>query len=92
MYRALLKAFLLMDFRNQQFGRATASGPKAYVAPLFWVVGQNLLVGGIVSAVLVARVDAFFFTLVNLGVAMLVIAAELIVEFSEVVPRPATWR
>lgn len=84
-YRALLRAYVLMDFRSQQFGRATASKPKDLITPLFWVVGQYLLLSFITCAVLFARVDASFFALVNLGVSMLVMGTSLVVEFNEVV-------
>ncbi len=84
-YRALLRAYVLMDFRSQQFGRATAAKPKDLITPLFWVVGQYLLLSFITCAVLFARVDAFFFALVNLGVSMLVMGTSLVVEFNEVV-------
>lgn len=84
-FRALLRAYVLMDFRSQQFGRATASKPKDLITPLFWVVGQYLLLSFLTSAVLFARVDAFFFALVHLGVSMLVMGTSLIVEFNEVV-------
>jgi hypothetical protein len=84
-YRALLRAYVLMDFRSQQFGRATASKPKDLITPLFWVVGQYLLLSVITCAVLFARVDAYFFALVNLGVSMLVMGTSLVVEFNEVV-------
>lgn len=87
-FRALLRAYVLMDFRSQQFGRATASKPKDLITPLFWVVGQYLLLSVITCAVLFARVDAFFFALINLGVSMLVIGTSLIVEFNEVVLDP----
>ncbi len=85
---ALLHAYLLTDFRNQQFGRATRSGPKAWLAPLFWVVGQNLLLGFAMGVILYARVDGFFFALANLAVSMLVMATAVIVEFNEVVLDP----
>ncbi|HKQ99323.1 MAG TPA: hypothetical protein VJT09_01545, partial [Pyrinomonadaceae bacterium] len=87
-FRALLRAYVLMDFRSQQFGRATASKPKDLITPLFWVVGQYLLLSVLACAVLFARVDAFFFALVNLGVSMLIIGTSLIVEFNEVVLDP----
>jgi hypothetical protein len=87
-FRALLRAYVLMDFRSQQFGRATGSKAKDLITPLFWVVGQYLLLSMITCAVLFARVDAFFFALVNLGVSMLVIGTSLIVEFNEVVLDP----
>lgn len=87
-FRALLHAYLLIDFRNQSFARATASGPKAWVSPLFWVVGQSLLFSWILSALLFARVDVFFFTLLSLGASALVMATALVVEFNEVVLDP----
>ncbi len=87
-FRALLRAYVLMDFRSQQFGRATGSKAKDLITPLFWVVGQYLLLSVITCAVLFARVDAFFFALANLGVSMLVIGTSLIVEFNEVVLDP----
>jgi hypothetical protein len=84
-FRALLRAYVLMDFRSQQFGRATAAKPKDLITPLFWVVGQYLLLSFITSAVLFARVSAFFFALVHLGVSMLAVGTSLVVEFNEVV-------
>ncbi|HND53862.1 MAG TPA: hypothetical protein PLV92_15740, partial [Pirellulaceae bacterium] len=88
-YRALLNAYLLMDFRNQQFGRATATGgSKEILTPLFTVTGQNLLIGLFVSIALFARVDAFFFALVALGVSMIVTASSVVVEFNEIVLDP----
>ncbi len=89
MYRALVKAYLLIDFRNQQFGRATStSGPREILTPLFTVTGQNLLIGLFVSVGLFARVDCFFFALVMLCVSMLVTASSVIVEFNEIVLDP----
>jgi hypothetical protein len=87
-FRALLRAYVLMDFRSQQFGRATASKSQDLITPLFWVIVQYLLLSVITCAVLFARVDAFFFALVNLGVSMLAIGTSLIVEFNEVVLAP----
>lgn len=87
-FRVLLRAYVLMDFRSQQFGRATGSKAKDLITPLFWVVGQYLLLSVITCAVLFARVDAFFFALINLGISMLVIGTSLIVEFNEVVLDP----
>jgi hypothetical protein len=84
-FRALLRAYVLMDFRSQQFGRATAAKPKDLITPLFWIVGQYLLLSFITSAVLFARVSAFFFALVHLGVSMLAVGTSLVVEFNEVV-------
>ncbi len=87
-FRALLHAYLLIDFRNQQFGRATLSGPKAWVTPMFWVIGQNLLLGFAMGVILYLRVDAYFFALANLAMSMLVMATAIIVEFNEVILDP----
>ncbi|MBP88800.1 MAG: hypothetical protein CMJ64_19160 [Planctomycetaceae bacterium] len=88
-YRALLQAYLIMDFRNQQYGRVTYSNPKDIFTPLFWVTGQNLLISVFLSALLFARVDAFFFALMALGASALVIVTSIIVEFNEVVLDPS---
>jgi hypothetical protein len=88
-FRALLHAFLLMDLRNQVFGRATATKPHDRVAPMVWVVGQYLLIGLLLAGILFARVDVFFFTFCALGTSLLVIATAIIVEFNEVVLDPA---
>lgn len=87
-FRALVKAYFLMDFRNQQFGKSTATGPKALITPLFWVLGQNLMIGLFASGVMFARVDVQFFTLAGLTISMLVAAAAVIVEFNEIVIDP----
>jgi hypothetical protein len=86
---ALVRTYLTMDLRNQHFGHATATGAKDAMPPLFWVVGQYLLVSGIVSGLLCARVDAFFFALAGLTVSMVVMATAIIVEFNEVVLDPS---
>jgi hypothetical protein len=87
-FRALVHAFVLMDLRNQQFGKSTATGPKARLAPLFWVLGQNLIVGLICSIVLFARVDVQFFTLVGLCASAIIVGSAVIVEFREIVLDP----
>ncbi|MFT5523530.1 MAG: hypothetical protein ACI9HK_001477 [Pirellulaceae bacterium] len=87
-FRALMKAYLLMDFRNQQFGRATHTGPKELITPLFWVLGQNLLICLCFCGVLFARVDIYFFAMLAIGVSMAITATSLIVEFNEVVLSP----
>jgi hypothetical protein len=87
-YRALVHSFLLMDLRNQQFGKSTATGPKARIAPLFWVLGQNLIVGLICSVVMFARVDVLFFTLVGLCASIVIVGSAVIVEFREIVLDP----
>ena len=88
-YRVLVAAYLIMDFRNQQFGRATATaGAKEILTPLFTVTGQNLLIGLFASVAMYARVDAFFFTLVALTISMIVTASSVVVEFNEIVFDP----
>ena len=87
-YWALVKAYLLMDFRNQQFAGATASGKGAVITPLFWVLGQNLMIGLFLGGFLFARVDAYFYGLAALAASMIVMATSMIVEFNEVVLDP----
>ncbi|MFN0055639.1 MAG: hypothetical protein ACKV0T_26115 [Planctomycetales bacterium] len=87
-YRALVRAYFLMDFRNQHYGKSTATGPKALITPLFWVLGQNLIMGLICAVVLFARVDIEFFTLVGLTVSMITVGAAVVVEFNEIVFDP----
>lgn len=86
--RALLYAFLVMDFRNQAFGQVTRSGAKDVFSPLYWVTGQNLLISCFVAGVLFARVEAFAFAFICLGVSMLVCVTSIIVEFNEIVLSP----
>lgn len=88
-YRSLVSAYLLMDFRNQQFGRATATaGAKEILTPLFTVTGQNLLIGLFASVAMFARVDAFFFALAAITISMIVAASSVVVEFNEIVFDP----
>lgn len=86
--RALLRAFLVMDFRNQAFGQVTRSGAKDIFSPLYWVTGQNLLISCFVAGVLFARVESFAFAFICLGVSMLVCVTSIIVEFNEIVLSP----
>jgi hypothetical protein len=88
-FRALVRTYLTMDLRNQHFGHATGTSAKDMIAPLFWVIGQYLLMSGIVSALLFARVEAFFFALAGLTVSMVLMATAIIVEFNEVVLDPS---
>lgn len=87
-FRALLAVFVVMDLRSQFFGRATASKPTEAISPLFWIVGQYLILGGLVATVLFTRVDAWFFTFVCLSTSMAMIGTAIIVEFNEVVFDP----
>jgi hypothetical protein len=87
-FRGLLAALLLRDLRSSHYGRATATKPNDGVSPLVFVVGQYLLLSGIVAGVLYARVDAFFFALVNLAVSMGMVASSVVVEWSEVALDP----
>lgn len=89
MYRALVRTYLLLDLRNQQFGRATSTaGAREILTPLFAVTGQNLLIGLFCSVAMFARVDAWFFAMVCLAVSMIVTASSVVVEFNEIVMDP----
>lgn len=87
-YAALLRAYLLMDLRSQHYSRATATKPGSAITPMFWVICQYLFISAIVSAVLFARVDVYFYALVGLTVSILLIASAMLVEFNEVVLDP----
>jgi len=87
-FRALAYAFAVMDFRNQQFAGVSRAKPADAFTPLFWVMGQNLLTCGVLSIVLFARVDTYFFVLVSLATSMLVTLTSLIVEYDEAVLDP----
>jgi hypothetical protein len=84
-YIALTRAYFLMDLRSEAFARTTRSKPREAFSPLFWVVGQYLIVGAGLSFVLFTRVDVFFFALAALAVSMCVLATSIIVEFNEIV-------
>ena len=74
-----------MDFRNQHFGKSTATKPGDRISPLFWVLGQNLIIGLITSFVLFARVDAYTFAFVTQAVALIVVTTTLLVEVQETI-------
>lgn len=86
--RAMLRAFLAMDLRNPSYARATGSGPKDLIPPLFWVIGQHLLIGLSAAFVLFTRVDAGFFALCHLTLGMLALVSAMAVELNEVVANP----
>jgi hypothetical protein len=87
-YRGLVKVLLLMDLRNQQYGKSTATSAKARISPVFWVLGQNLIVGLITSFLLFARVDSLFFTFVGLVASAIIVGTAVVVEFHEIVLDP----
>jgi hypothetical protein len=87
-FRALARALVVMDLRNQAYARATATKPSYLITPLFWVVGQCLTLSAVTSLVLFMRVDCFFFALAGLAVSMLVLATTVVVEFHEIVLDP----
>jgi hypothetical protein len=87
-FRALVRALLLMDLRNQAYTRATATKRYHVITPLFWVVGQCLTVSAVTSLVLFTRVDCFCFALTGLATSMLVLAATVVVEYHEIVLDP----
>lgn len=84
-YRALVRAFFLMDLRSQNYGRATGSKPGELIPPLYWVVGQFLFVSTILCASLFMRVSVGAFALANLSMSILLALSAVIVEFNEVV-------
>lgn len=87
-YKTLFKTYLTLDFRSEFFGRSTNTGPQSIVSPLIWVLGLNLIIGLIVSFVMFARVDLFFFTLVALTISVIVSVSSVVVEFREIVVDP----
>jgi hypothetical protein len=82
---ALTSTFLLLDFRGQKYSQSTGVRPREALSPLLCVIGQCLLLSCIAAGVLFLRVDVFFFSLANIGLSMVVIAAAIAVEFNEVV-------
>ncbi len=84
-YRALVRALLLMDFRCQGYGRATATKPGELLPPFFWVVSQFLFTSAVLSCLLFARADVWAFALVHLAGSMLLAFSAIVVEFNEVV-------
>ncbi len=91
-FRTLLRAFLVLDLHNPSFARATGAKPGEAISPLFWVIGQHLLIGLITSFVLFTRVDAAFFAWCHLVLGMLAVVSALAVELHEVVASAADWR
>jgi hypothetical protein len=89
MFRALLKSYLLMDFRSQHYGRATGVKPHEAFTPLFWVVSQCLFAGTAISVILFLRVELYAFTFAALAMSMVVMLATIVVEFNEVVLDPS---
>ncbi len=86
---ALLRVLILMDLREQHWAQATATKPHHAVSPLFLVVGQCLTASAVTCALLFARVDVFFFVLVNLTLSLSLIASAVFVEFREIALNPA---
>jgi len=86
--RALTKAFVIMDLRQQHYAAATATKPSYLLSPLFLVVGQCLTMSAVLCLFLFARVDIFFFAFANLTLSLLVLATTIIVEFHEIVLNP----
>ncbi len=88
-FAALTKALVLRDLRGQHYATATATRPHYVLSPLFLVVGQCLLSSALCCAFLFARVDVFFFALVNHTLSLLVLGTALVVEFQEAALDPA---
>ena len=87
-FAALLRAMILMDLREQHWAQATATKPHYAISPLFLVVGQCLTASAVTCALLVARVDVYFFVLANLSLSLLLLASAVFVEFREVALNP----
>jgi hypothetical protein len=71
---ALLRVLVLVDLREQHWAQATGSKPHYALSPLFLVVGQCLMASALTCALLFARVDVFFFVLVNLSLSLLLMS------------------
>lgn len=82
---ALTATFLLLDFRGPRYAQSTGVRPREVLSPLLCVLAQCLLVSGISAGVLFLRVDVFFYAFAHLVMTVLVIAAAIAVEYSEVV-------
>lgn len=87
-FRALTKAFVLMDLRSPHFAASTGTKPGWAISPLFWVFGQCLAISAIASLILFLRVSAYMYSFVGLATSMLVLATTVLVEFHEVVFQP----
>ncbi len=87
-YRALLRAFLLVDLRGQHYGSATGVKAGESVPPLYFVFAQYLTVSALLTAILFARVDAAFFALASLSLHFVLIVSALIVELDEAIFDP----
>src|SRR5262245_39337038 len=87
-FAALTRALVLMDLRGQHFARATATRPGALFSPLFLVIGQCLFLSALLSFLLFARVEVWFFAFAGLSLSMLLTATTVLVEFHEVVLGP----
>jgi len=87
-FRALLRAFLLIDLRGQHYTASTGTKPGDLVPPLYWVFGQYLTISAMLSAALFARVDIWFFAFAGLSTSMLLVLAALIVELDEAILHP----
>lgn len=88
-YRALLRALLYIELRNETYGQATKSEARSTVPPLYWVLGQFLATSLLTSMLLFMRTDAWFFTLAGLVTSSVLLFSCLVVEFHDVVLDPA---
>lgn len=87
--RALLGALLKMDLRNQAYGKAIGAKPNELLPPVYWVLGQFLATSMLLSLMLFARVEVWFFAFANLSATAVLLFSALVVEFHEVVLDPA---
>jgi hypothetical protein len=87
-FLALVRAFILMDLRGQHYAAATASKAMYVLSPLFIVIGQLLTSSAILTGMLYARVEVWFFSFAHLSMGMLFLLTTFVVEFQEVALNP----
>ncbi len=86
--KALTRAFVTMDLRQQHYAAATATKPSHLLSPLFLVVCQCFTMSAAICLILYARVEVPFFAFANLTLSLLVLVTTLVVEFHEIVLNP----
>jgi len=77
-----------LEMRSSHYGKATGSDHRAVIPPLYWVIGQFLTTSALLSLLLFARVDAWFFAFASLSSTILLLFSALVVEFHEVALDP----
>ncbi len=87
-FRGLVAAFIKLDLRGEHYGQATRARAKEAIPALFWVVGQMLAASALLTAILFARVDVWFFAFASLSALAFLIVSAVITEFHEAVFDP----